>query len=45
MSSVKGDGNLPPGLRRHGSTRIISGKPSVAGGYIFTVEVRTASSR
>ena len=39
-SLVQGDGTLPPGLRLHGSTGVISGKPSLAGSYSFTVQVK-----
>jgi lysophospholipase L1-like esterase len=39
-SLVKGSGSLPPGLRLHGPTGIISGKPTLPGTYTFTVEVR-----
>jgi Putative Ig domain len=39
-SLVKSDGGLPPGLRLHGATGVISGTPKLAGTYTFTVQVK-----
>jgi lysophospholipase L1-like esterase len=39
-SLVRGAGSLPPGLRLHGSTGVISGKPTTSGSYTFTVQVK-----